>query len=65
MLGTSRPRAGGGRKADILLTWGLKALGHGAKPKDVKATIRRMSRKTVCEIAYWVKAEMSKMDKEE
>jgi len=65
MLGTSRPRAGGGRKHDLLLVWALESLHCGAKPKDVKATMKKMSRKTVCEIARWVKAEMSKMGKEE
>ena len=61
-LGSSRPRSGGGRKHDLLLTWALKALHHGQKPKDVKATMKKMSRKKVAEIAQWVKAENAKMD---
>ncbi len=64
MLGTSRPRAGGSRKRDALLVWGLKALHDGMKPKEVKATMKSMSRKTVAEIVRWAKAQSVKIDKE-
>ncbi len=64
MLGNSRPRAGGGRKQDILLGWGLKALHDGMKPKEVKATMKRMHRKSVAAIVYWARSQEAKMAKE-
>ena len=59
MLGTNRPRSGGGVKHNLLLTWGMSNISRLGSDA-VRKTMRRMSRKTIPEIKEWLKEEKAK-----